>query len=227
MAVPTVLATATTNTAAATSHAVDLPTHSEGDLLLMVLEVGADRTATVSDWTEVFVRSASAGAFRVYCFAKIAGASEGATKTAALSGSAAVLAAVSAISGAANIGTTPIVAGSAGGLSGSSHNAPSIVATDSDSLIIAGAADAGGTSYSGALSGYTNIANLGNATSFDDMTVFSRDTGAAAGTVNAVTVSADTSQSWVAFQLAVAPTSGGGGSAIPAFVHHRKLLGVQ
>lgn len=225
MAVPVVATTLTTNSESyVSSHAVDLPSHSEGDLLLMVFNLSTARTPTVSDWTQLF--SLGNGAQVLSGYAKKAGASEGATKTVTLNASSGLIASVSVITGAEDIAVTPIVAGSASGASGASQVAPEITATENDSLIVLGAADSGGSAYSGTLSGYTNMANFGDATGGDDLTIFYRNTASAAGTVSAATVSAATGYAWVAFQMAIAPAAGGA-SAIPAFVHHRKLLGVQ
>lgn len=225
MAIPT-LGTATTGTTASvTSFAVDLPTHSEGDLLLMFVQEGSGRTITVSTWTTVATRAATgSGSLGVY--AKVAGASEGSTKTVSLDNSAACSYACVAVSGAADIGVTPIVAGTDGSATAANIVAPGITATDDDSLIIIGGADGGGSGFSGTLADYTLIANLQNGTSFDDFVIFARDAAAAAGAVASKQIATNSTYAWLAFTLAIAPTSGGA-SAIPAFIHHRKLLGVQ
>ena len=113
MAIPT-LGTATTGTTGAvTSFAADLRTHSEGDLLLMFVQEGTGRTIIVSTWTTVATHAApGAGSLGVY--AKVAGASEGSTKTVSLNNSSACSYACVAVSGAADIGVTPIVAGTDG-----------------------------------------------------------------------------------------------------------------
>lgn len=227
MAVPVIAATETFNSSATStsSFSIPLPTHSEGDLLLMQLLLGVDRTPTVSGWTAVANHSSGSGN-RVYIYAKMAGASEGASKTISTSAADFPMCAVSAITGAADIAVTPIVAGTAGGSTSATNIAPAIEATTNDSLIIIGACDSGGGPYGTTKSGYTLIANLENVSSFDDTVMFYRNTGAAAGTVDAVTVASATGYGWVAWQLAIAP-SAGGSSAIPAFIHHRRLLGVQ
>lgn len=225
MASPTVGSTATTNLGTASSHAINLPSHSEGDLLLMVLQEGSSRTATVSTWTEITGRTQT-GAGSLRAWAKMAGAGgEGDTKTVSWDNTTAIMACVTAISGAADFAATPIVGGATGGTA-ANIIAPSITATDDDSLVVVAANDGGGTGFSGTLSGYTLIANLENSTSFDDMVAFYRDSAAAAGSIASQQIATDTGYSWSALTLAIAPAVSGA-SAIPAFIHHRKLLGVQ
>ena len=64
---------------AATSHAMDLPLYSSGDLLLVLVSTTNAATASISGWTELFAanRVSSAGQDRITCLYRTSDGSEG------------------------------------------------------------------------------------------------------------------------------------------------------
>lgn len=207
---PSIVGGATNGFSGGTSWSVTTPTHSVGDLLILVQvqdnpTVGDVATFSATGWTWLLNTQSIVGQATLGVAYKIAGSSEPATFTVSSDNDERTPWVCFAVTGHDGIAVS---AASANTGSGTSPTFPGVSVPEADCLVLALLGTDGISTPHTPPSGYTAITEVSQSSGGSVSAHYKVPVGVGTETPGTATIS---SEDWAGFTLAVAPAAGGGG----------------